>query len=209
MQSCQRNLFQFAGIYRKSLIISRIISMLSAFLAKACCNALQLADLDTSPLREHNGRVVRLRAAGSSICLRIGADGGFTPLHAAVDADATIEMPTPLLTGESKPIYASGDSELLAACQQVFEQARPDPEAMAERMFGSQGSALAASIFVEGGRLGQDSRQRLTSSLRSWLIDEAALVPDPQEVRQHQVQVEEFARRVEKLRRQCATRGSK
>ena len=180
--------------------------MLSALLAKACCNALQLADLDTASLRAHAGRVVRLRAAGSSICLRIGEDGSFTAVHAAVAADATVEVPAPLLAGLQKPVYASGDSELLAACRQTFEQA-PAPEAAAERLLGRRAGALAASFLDQAGRLGKDGRRRLLSSLRSWLIDEAALVPAPEEVEQHKSQLEQFARRVEKLRRAGTRRG--
>ena len=176
--------------------------MLSTLLSNACCSVLQFADIDSSPLQAYAGRIVRLRAAGSSICLRIGADGSFEPLHAAVEADATIEMP--LLAGSQKPTYASGDPELLAACKNVFEAADLAPDAICERLFGIRAGSLAANACDQAQRLGRDGRQRLASSLRSWLIDEAKLVPDPSEMEQHRRKVEEFALRVEKLRQTIA-----
>ena len=185
----------------------RKFKMLSAFLAKACCEALLLADLDTDCLRPHAGCTVRLNAAGvGGVCLRIGPDGRLEPVHTAVAADASIEVPTPL-AASGKPVYASGDSRLLAALRQAFESASLTPDAIVTRMFGSRAGAVAAGACDQAGRLGRDGGRRLASSFRSWLIDEAQLVPSPAEIERHRQQVEEFARRVESLRASLAGRA--
>ncbi len=163
--------------------------------------------LDGGCMREHAGKVVRIRLGGAAANVRVRSDGSFEAVHPAVEPHAQVDVPPQRLLGCAEPVKAEGDSDFLEACKRTLAEADLAPDALAERWLGPRTGSAVANAATQAGGWGADARRRLASSLRSWLTDEARLVPDPEQVREHERQVREFARRVERLRRTAA--GSK
>lgn len=179
--------------------------MILDFAAATCCKFLLGAAPAEQKMRVHAGKVLRASMGPLCASLRVGRNGELEPVHSAVHADAEVAVPFARALGDrGVPLRSGGDGDFLAALADYFSSADIGPDAQVERFFGADAGAAAANCIENARELAADSRARIVESVRSWLIREVRLVPDPVQHVRHAARLADFVARVERLRKRVS-----
>ena len=174
--------------------------LIDKLLRESGCSRRIFSDEDRENLRPHAGKVFRLRLGTVPVAFRIEEDGTVTPVHPAISADATVEMPLERLAGKKEvPTYAEGDSELLSALGKVAGDDKMTFFGLFERVFGKDAGSAVAVCGRNVNEWRKDASERLSNTFANWLFHEASVIPTPDEARKLEGKVRDFARKVDAL----------
>lgn len=179
--------------------------MLLANIMQQCCNAtISRNPTGTEQLRKFDGKVIALTFGKLVIKLRVTPNGMLEAVHRQVYPDAEVLFPMSRLSGSDEALQTHGNADLLTAFKEVFGADGFNLDTLAEQFFGPAAGSATAQAVEQGRSFCQQARERLGSSLHSWLVEESKLVPAAKQFHNYNQQVHEFASRVESLRQQMA-----